>query len=93
MELLIPTLSKIISYQFLLIFLEGKNHEQSCQNNQSTWCSPCKVWVEFFSKLIKSFHGRTNIFGQKIYVEVILNVRTDDQIMPRWGKSGEEFRK
>ena len=44
-----------------------------------------------FSKLIKSFHGRTNISGQKIYGEVILNVRTDDQIIPRWGKFGEEF--
>ena len=29
MELLIPTLNKTVSYQFLLILLEGKNHEQS----------------------------------------------------------------
>ena len=33
-----PTLSKIISYQILLIVLEGANHEQSSPNNQSTWC-------------------------------------------------------
>ena len=35
-ELLIPTLNKISRYQFLLIQLEGKNHKQSSQNNQST---------------------------------------------------------
>ena len=34
--LLIPTLNKISRYQFLLIQLEGKNHKQSSQNNQST---------------------------------------------------------
>ena len=32
-ELLIPTLNKFISYQFLHILLEGVNHEQSSQNN------------------------------------------------------------
>ena len=32
-ELLIPILNKFISYQFLLILLEGANHEQSSQNN------------------------------------------------------------
>ena len=32
-ELLIPTLNKIISYQFLLIILEGANHKQSSQNS------------------------------------------------------------
>ena len=32
-ELLIPTLNKIISYQFLLLLLERANHEQSSQNN------------------------------------------------------------
>ena len=32
-ELLIPTLNKLISFQFLLILLEGANHEQSLQNN------------------------------------------------------------
>ena len=33
MELLITTLNKIISYQFLLILLEGASQEQSSQNN------------------------------------------------------------
>ena len=28
---------------------------------------------------------RTNFFGQRIYGEVILNGRTNDQIIPRWG--------
>ena len=32
-ELLISTLNKIISYQFLVILLEGANHEQSSQIN------------------------------------------------------------
>ena len=32
-ELLIPTLNKSISYRFLLILLEGANHEESSQNN------------------------------------------------------------
>ena len=32
-ELLIPTLNKFISYQFLLILLEEANHKQSSQNN------------------------------------------------------------
>ena len=51
MELLIPALSKIISYQFLLIWLEGTNHEQSSQYNQSTWClSPLKYGGKFFQK-------------------------------------------
>ena len=34
-ELLIPTLNKFISYQLLLVLLEGANHEQSSQNNES----------------------------------------------------------
>ena len=36
MELLLPTLNKGISYQFLLALLEGANHKQSSQNNQSS---------------------------------------------------------
>ena len=32
-ELLIPTLNKFISYQFLHILLEGVNHKQSSENN------------------------------------------------------------
>ena len=31
--LLLPTLNKFISYQFLHILLEAVNHEQSSQNN------------------------------------------------------------
>ena len=45
-----PILNKIISYQFLVALLEGANHEQSSQNNQSSWCSPPKVWEGFFPK-------------------------------------------
>ena len=33
MELLIPTLNKIISYQFLVFLLDGENHEQLLQNS------------------------------------------------------------
>ena len=40
MELLIRILNKFISYQFLLILLEGPNHEQSPQNNYSTYDIP-----------------------------------------------------
>ena len=29
----------------------------------------------------------TNFFGERIYGEVIPNRRTNDQIMPRWGRS------
>ena len=47
MELLKPTLNKIISYQFLLILLEGTNYEQSSQNNHSTWCN---LHEGFFAK-------------------------------------------
>ena len=39
-ELLIPTLNKFISYQFLHILLEGVNDEQSSQNNKSTCGTP-----------------------------------------------------
>ena len=77
-ELLIPTLNKIISYQFLLILLKGTNYERSSQNNQSAWCFPPKVLGGFFSKLKKAFHGGTNFSRQNIYGEVILNGRTND---------------
>ena len=39
-ELLIPTLNKFISYQFLHTLLEGVNDEQSSQNNKSTCGTP-----------------------------------------------------
>ena len=62
MELLKPTLSKIINYQFLFILLEGTNHEQSSQNNQCTWCFP-KVQGTFFSKIKKKFMEAQTFFG------------------------------
>ena len=34
-----------------------------------------------------NFSWETNVFGQRTYGEVTLNGRTNDQIMPRWGKS------
>ena len=58
MDIPIPTLIKIISYQFLLTLLEGTNHEQTSQNNQPTWCFSLKHG-EFFSK--KCIHGMTKL--------------------------------
>ena len=84
MELLIPTLNKITSYQFLLNLLERENHEQSSQNNQSTWCFPPKVWGDFFKK---SFSRRDKHFWGKYLWEVVLNRRTNDQIMATWARS------
>ena len=43
---------------------------------------PRKAWEAFFPK--KAFHGVQTFLGQKIYGDVILNGRTNDQIMPRW---------
>ena len=67
MELLIPTLNKITSYQFLLNLLERENHEQSSQNNQSTWCFSPKVWGDFFKKRLfkegQTFFGQTFMGG------------------------------
>ena len=62
MELLIPTLNKIISYQFLLILLEGTNHEQSSQSNESICLIPPKIWGDIFRKEV--FH-EGQIFGAK----------------------------
>ena len=52
-----PTSGKISSYQFLLILLEGKNHEQSLRNNQSTQCvsRPLKYKGNIFQK--EAYHG------------------------------------
>ena len=66
MELLIPALHKIISYQLLVILLKGANHERSSQNSFSLHGALKKVWEEFFSKeamgeklfLGKTFMGR-----------------------------------
>ena len=46
-ELLVPSLNKFISYQFLLILLEGANYEQTSQNNVVL---PPKVWGIFSKK-------------------------------------------
>ena len=59
-----PILNKIISYQFLVALLEGANHEQSSQNNQSSWCSPppLKYGRDFFQK---RFSWGTKLFREK----------------------------
>ena len=80
MELLIPTLKKILAINSYLLC---GNYEQSPQNNQCTWCSPQKYGI--FSKT--AFHEWTIFFGEKIYGEVLLNRRTNDQIMSWFGKS------
>ena len=66
-ELLIPTLNKIISYQFLFISLEGANHEQPSLNNLSTQCPPSQSMRRFFPK--KAFHGRgkQTFLGKKLW--------------------------
>ena len=47
---------------------------------------PTKVREGFLPKT--AFHGwGINLFGQKIYGEVVLNGRTNDQFMVRWGRS------
>ena len=43
------------------------------------------IYGSFFSK--KRFSWGKNFFGQNIYGEVILKGRTNDQIMPSWGRS------
>ena len=59
--------------------------EQSSQNNQcSWWCSPLGM-SEFFPKTV--FHEGKNFFRQKIFGEVVLNSRLNDQIMPRCERS------
>ena len=52
-----PTLSKFISYQFLLILLEGANNEQSSQNNLSTCGTPPLKYERFFLK--KAFRSNS----------------------------------
>ena len=78
-ELLIPTLNKIIGQQdtyFVVIM-----------NNRLKIINVYMVLPSiggFFPK--KSFSWRNkNIFGQKNYGEVVLNWRTNDQVMPRFG--------
>ena len=61
MELLVPTLNKISSYQFLFILLEGEN-EQSSQTDHSTWCLPLKYRGNYFKENVS--HGVTKFFGK-----------------------------
>ena len=84
-----PTLKKIISYQFSLILLKGINHEQSSQNSESTCCSPLKYGGGFQEKL---FMGGQTFLGKNIYGVLILNGKTDNQWSDH-AKVGEEFHK
>ena len=45
-----------------------------------------KVWEDFFQKQISDM-GTKTFLGQKYYGEVVLNWRTNDQIMPRFGRN------
>ena len=65
MELLITKLNKIISYQFLLLLLEGANNEQSSQNNKSTRYSSNKYGWIFFQK--KSFSWGTLFWAKNLW--------------------------
>ena len=56
-ELLIPTLNKIISYQFLLLLLERANHEQSSKIISVHVVLQPNVWGTFFEK--KLFHSNS----------------------------------
>ena len=47
---------------------------------------PSKVCEDFFQKEASHQRGQ-KFFGQKKYGEVVLNWRTNDQIMPRFGRS------
>ena len=81
-EVLMPTLHKISSYQFLLILLEGGNHEQSSQDNQSTWCLPHSLkYVGVFFPPQKSFSWEDKLFLQ-------IQGGTNDQIHAKWGLGG-----
>ena len=55
------------------------------QNNQCTWCSPLKYGM-IFSKQNLSW-GDKSFFGQRNCGEVVLNWRTNDQIMPKFWMS------
>ena len=50
--------------------------------------APLESMGRFFQKIYIYFHGRTKTFlGNKNYGKVFLNRRTNDQIMPRFGRS------
>ena len=78
-ELLIPTLNKIVMNQdtyFVIIM-----------NNRLKIMLPSKAWEDFFQKKKSFSWGNKNLFGQNNYGEVVLNWSTNDQIMPRFGRS------
>ena len=60
------------------------NYEKSTQNNQCAWCSSLMYEGTFYQK--KAFHEGPNVFWEKIYGEVVLNRRANDQIMPKFHK-------
>ena len=71
-----PTLNKNSSYQFLLDLLYMKNHEQSLQNNQSTWCLPPKVcWGIFSKKCFSWVIGEKQTFLGKFVGEGLFYMR------------------
>ena len=81
-ELLIPTLNKIIRSQDIYFVVIINNRLKII----SVHGTPLWSIGGFFPK--KSFSwGDKRFFGQKKYGEVVLNWRTNDQIMPRFGKS------
>ena len=53
---------------------------------------PLKYGV-IFSKIKKRFLWWTHFLGHKHYGETIVNGRTNNQIMTRWGRFGEDFHK
>ena len=81
LELLMPTLSKISSYQFLLILLEGNIYEESSQNNQSRWCLLHLLKYErniFRKNLFKGDAGQTfwgKISGVELFYTRELMIR------------------
>ena len=81
-ELLIPTLNKIIRNQDTYFVVTMNNRLKIT----SVHGAPPLKYGRIFSK--KSFSwGEKNFFGQKNYGEVVLNWRTNDQIMPRFWRS------
>ena len=74
-------IEKIIRNQDTYFVVIMNNHFKII--SVATWCSPLK-----YGRIFSSFSwGDKNFFGQKNYGEVVLNWRTNDQIMPRFGRS------
>ena len=79
-ELLIPTLNNVIRNQgtYFIVIMNNR-----LKINEYKWCS--LYMGGFFPK--KNFSwGDRKFFGQTNY-EIVLNRRTNDQIMPRFGRS------